>query len=290
MALWSLYELVIGPLFQTETHIPPWLDKLSDVWAVLPGVMLGALGGYFAKLRQAQLDVMSAEERAARGPRIGVVVAVRWILAFCVAVIVYFGVFKLGMMTVGPFRWLPVAATGFAIMVGTFVFPPLHRKAGCLLLIAVAILVPLAILLRHIWLGDANYGHSFLVIYNALGAMLTYRSLESSFQTGTQTGRARWWWLSTRRSASFSNVERVTRRYLLFIGLATGLLLYFLVLAAAGALGVDAHLTIVSFILTLPLGFIAARPIYAFFSPDILQQADRDAAIRLGAASATEPG
>jgi hypothetical protein len=52
-------------------------------------------------------------------------------------------------------------------------------------------------------------------------------------------------------------------------------------MAVADRLGADPHLTVVSFVLTLPVGIVAARPLCALFWPDMLEQADREADARI---------
>ena len=221
---------------------------------------------------------MTIEERQPRGFRFYVVVVARWVAAFAAAAILYFGILAIGMKTIGFFRWLPVMATMAAITGGTFVFPSQHRNAGSLLLIALVIIAPLAVLLSHVSAGNASYGHSLMVIYNALGAMLTYQSMGSF--PGVQRQSTQWWWLSY--YSGLSKGQRSARRYLLFVGFAIGLLLYFLLLALANWRGVDSHLAVVAIVVTLPVGFLAARPLCGWLWPDMLQQADHDA--RLGLA------
>jgi MFS family permease len=279
-ALLSLYELTIGPLFQTASDGPAWLETLTNVLTVFAGPLLGAYGGHLAELSQLRLDAMTVEERRARGFSSNTVVGLRWIAAFAVAAIVYPVVFVIGTNTVGFFRWLPAIATMAAIIAGTIVLPPQHRNTGCLLLMALAIAAPLALLVSHVSAGDAKYGDSFLVVYNALGALLTYQSLSASVPWGVQH-RSKWWWLSMHDYARLSKSQRSARRYLIFVGVACGLILYFLVMAVADRLGADPHLTVVSFVLTLPVGIVAARPVCALLWPDMLEQADREADARI---------
>jgi hypothetical protein len=280
-ALLSVYELTIGPLFQTASDGPAWLETLMNVLTVFAGPLLGAYGGHLAELSQLRLDAMTVEERQAHGFRSNIVVGLRWIAAFAVAAIVYLVVFVIGTNTVGFFRWLPAIATMAAIIAGTMALPPQHRNTGCLLLMALAIAAPLALLVSHVSAGDAKYGHSFLVVYNAIGALLTYQSLSASVPWGAQHPSKRWWWLSMHDYARLSKSQRSARRYLIFVGAACGLILYLLVMAVADRLGADPHLTIVSFVLTLPIGIIAARPLCALFWPDMLEQADREADARI---------
>lgn len=289
LALVGLYELVFISSPQSVPHVPAWLDKLSDVVNAIVWPMMGALGGHFAKLRQTNLAAMSPQERAARGIGADFITAIRWVLAFALASIVYVAVVILAAKTVGPFRWLPAIAVTLAILSGTLTLPSSHRKIGCLLLIAVSIIVPFAVLLLHVRHGDANNGYSLTIMYNAFGSFLTYQSLESSGLLGAPNN-GRWWWLSTYQAARISKVERNMRRYLCLVGMIIGVLVYLFVLADAGAMGVDSHITVVLFILTLPFGFVVARPVCAYFWPDRLQEADRAAALRLGAASFNQLG
>jgi hypothetical protein len=268
-ALMSFCELAFGPLFG-QSDGPAWLETLSNILTLFVGPLLGAYGGHLAGLRQVSLDAMAAEGRQPHDLWRQTLVITQWIAACVVAAVVYLVVFAIGAHMLGFFRWLPALASMAAIMAGSFVFPPQHRSAGCLLLVALAIATPLAVLLGHVSVGDANYGHSFLVVYNAVGALLTY-------QVCAQGRSKHWWWLSTRNFAGFSKMQRTARLYLTFVGFVVGLLLYVAMLAVANSLGADPHLTIVTFVITVPIGFIAARPLCRFFWPDMLEQADNDA-------------
>jgi hypothetical protein len=273
-AVWSFCELAFGPLLGPSDG-PAWLETMSNVLTVFAGPLLGGYGGHLAELHQLRLDAMTAEERQARNFQFYAVVVIRWIAACAVAAVMYFGVFGIGVYAFGFFRWLPVLAAMSAIMAASFVFPSQHRSAGCLLLVALVIAVPMAVLIGHVSAGDANYGHSFLVVYNAVGALLSYQACAQ--------GRSRhWWWLSTRNFAGFSKTQRTARIYLMLIGFTVGVLLYLGVLAVANGIGVDPHLAIVSFVITVPIGFIAARPLCGMLWPDVLEQADYDARLNPG--------
>jgi hypothetical protein len=188
--LFNLYGLIIGgSLFDDSSNFAPWVETLFDAVVLVGGPLLALLGGYFAELRQRQLDAMSAEQGGGAGYWSRIVTVMRWAAAFAVAAVVYIGFLKLIPFVVGHSLLTIAFAVTFAIIFATSIVPASHRKVACLLFIAIATLWPAAVFVRHALLGTANHVDGMIVFLNIAGASLAYWHLRRMFSQSSSNGR-----------------------------------------------------------------------------------------------------
>jgi MFS family permease len=267
-----------------------WRPILFSIVMFIGSLILSAFGAHLTRLRQMRWDTMSTEERAARGFKYTALMVARWIVALPIGAAVFFISMNLAEITgalqiaggFGAVVLLP-AAIALAIVIATMTVPRSHRRIACLVFIAIAISVPMVELIRHSLRGNLSHGDGFMLFVTTVGAGLAYLRVGPAFNRHSGTAQ-RWWWLSTAGYAHWSRQERTTRMSLYMTALVTWLVVYLLMVGLGEAAGIELHLlAIVAGILSLPVAFGAARPIFARLSPNLLRQADENAIARLNA-------
>jgi hypothetical protein len=244
--------------------------------------VLGMLGGYLAQKHQARLDAMSPEERSARTFKAAAVAVLRWILAFPAA-FATFSIIALIFRYVFSFLgfYAFIFAVVAAILAGTLVAPPAHRKFAGFLFIGLTLLIPFEEITRHAWFGGLRHAHAVLLIVNTLAAGIGYIWVRQMFPKPFATHPSQWWWILDRDFAQWSADERSARRGLIVTAGVIWLVLFLVMSGLLHGQGLDATFaSAFAFVVALLVALMAARLAFALMSPELLHCADQNAALR----------
>jgi hypothetical protein len=278
-----LIEFVHGPLLAHEAA--PDVASADRTFATVylfVGPLLGMLGGYLALLRQARLDAMSPQERSAHTLAAAAIAVLRWIAAFPAAAAAFAIMLALARLLahLGPYAFIIGVMT--AILVGTLVAPPAHRKFAGFMFVALALLIPIEEIGRHVWFGGLTGAHAMLIGLNMVAAGFAYVALRRAFPQPFATHPGQWWWILDLDLGKWSPDERSARRGLAVTAVGIWIVLFLFTCGLLQGQGFDANDAVpFAFALTLPIGLIAARPAYARMAPDLIWRADQNAALRL---------
>jgi hypothetical protein len=276
---------ILGPIYGL-----PFSDTSNPDFPLLKGASLflsyglpifGALGGYVAKLRPAQVATTPNQSGSGRLFASREFAVIRWMLAFFGAMCVY-AVMSIATAVIGDsgFVW----AVLLAVPLGTSLVSFQDRKAAGLAFIAIATLIPAGTFAWHLLFVGLKHAHSLPVAFNLLGAALSYPALQWFFPVQFQTKPGKWWWISSFDYKRWSSEERSARIGLAVTGTAVWVSLYFLVTGAAQAWYLDSDIAACAAILLAgPVALFAARPVFSWIQPRTLAKGDRSACLRLSA-------
>jgi hypothetical protein len=277
-----LVELVHGPLISEDAGADASAGNTFATVYLIVGPLLGMLGGYLAQLHQARLDAMSPQQRSARTFRAAAVKVMRWILAFPAAVAAFSIVVALARVVFPLGLYTLVFGVVTAILVGTLVAPPAHRKLAGFLFVILTLLVPIEEIARHVWFGGLTHAHAILIIVNTVAAGSAYIALRRAFPRPFATHPGQWWWILDLDLAQWSPDERSARRGLAATAGIIWLALFLLMWGLLDGQGFDStYASAFAFVVTLPLALIAARPAFGHVAPNLIWRADQNAAVRL---------
>ena len=278
--LLGFHELGIGPVLDESADTVS--TRPIDIAFLFVGPLLAMLGGHLARRRQARLDAMTAQERATHTLKAAAVMTVRWLLAFPAAAAGYIGFVKLWVFVFGPLGITFVFAVVSAVLFGTLAAPPAHRRLAGFLFIVLVVVLPIEEVARHAVLGGLTHAKAYLVVFNVLGAGLSYQTLLRAFPQSFRVAAGPWWWLADSDYARWTPQERSARRALYGVGAAIWLALFLFMAGLLDGKGIDLHFALViALLVTLPLALLAARPAFARMAPDTIRIADELAAARL---------
>lgn len=181
------FDLGHGPAFDAGAGPDgPAVDTFATVYLFV-GPLLGMLGGYLAQRHQARLDAMSPQERSAYTFKAAAVAGLRWILAFpaatatfCIAV----GLARLLTPLFGPYAF--IFAVVMAILAGTLVAPPAHRKLAGFVFVVLTLFIPVEEIARHALSGGLTHTDAILIVVNTVAAGFAYIGLRRAFPRRSQ--------------------------------------------------------------------------------------------------------
>jgi hypothetical protein len=275
-ALWTLVLLLAMNNFGSSTDQDLDIPIVFSWLLTYGGPAFGLVGGFVAEVRSSQLAAMPVEQRP--NLKSTLIATGRWLLALPTAAVTYIVALKL-------LLWLSVVSLLFAlviaVLVGTAVAPPMHRRVAAIVFMGIAVLVPAEEVIRHLLIGELKSYEFFYLTANMLGAALSYPFLHQTFP-GLFDIPQKWWWLAPARYVDWTSDERNARRGLALTAGIAAILLFLVGVKLLEFIGIDAHYAApLAGMIAVSLAIYAARPIFSELHPQLMRQADLNAAIRL---------
>jgi hypothetical protein len=273
--LMMLTALLVADGADQEPTMPLALNWLLSYG----GPAFGLVGGHFANVRLLQLAALPIEQRTVFSLKSPLIATARWMLAFPIATVAYVIVLKV-MVWIGAII-LSSAAVTVSVLVGTAVAPSKQRRAAGIVFMVIPVLIPAEEVIRRALFGGLEHIQVYFLIINMIGAAMAYPFLHQIFP-GIFNISQKWWWLAPTHYTDWTSDERNARRGLALTGSVVAIFLFVAVAKLLELIGVDAHYAApFAAMIAVPLGFGAARPIYAELRPQEMRQADANAAMRL---------